>query len=101
MKKLILILLAIILNSCTADEIPQTEPVKPTTCEMWKFVQMRQWTTVNGVTTYIDWTYTGTKEFYSNNCADEGKIIPWYGGSASANYEIRSFEFRYIIKKVN
>jgi hypothetical protein len=68
MKKLTLLAVSLLLLSCSADEVEEK------TCNCEKLARTNTMT-VNpntGQVTTSAWTFTGGREFYSNDCSDNG-----------------------------
>ncbi len=82
MKKLFLSALAIGMMACSNDDQPTP---KPTTCNCLKQTWVKQTLSYPAV-----WYFNGDTEFYSNNCADNGKVISGNSG--------QGYDFQYRVK---
>lgn len=83
MKKIITLLaIGFTFISCDKDDATTTTPPS---CNCVKQTWIRQ---INP--TLTQWNFNGATEFYSNNCADNGKVIPGHTG--------QGLEFQYRIK---
>ena len=83
MKKLIL-LVAVAFIGCTPNEKEQ-QIINPKTCDCYKETWIKP---ILG--SQNSWYANGYKEFYSNNCSDDGKVLPGHSGNG--------VEFQYRIK---
>jgi hypothetical protein len=80
---LLLVTLAIGMVACSNDDAPTTPTPKPCNCLKQTWVKPI-------LSPSTAWYFNGDTEFYSNNCADNGKVIPGNSG--------QGVEFQYRIK---
>jgi hypothetical protein len=87
MKKLLLIaLMAVAAVSCKKEEAPKPAPTpKPCICEKQTWLRPQ-------LVLPFQWRTNGTTEFYSNNCADNGRVLPGHTGLGYV------FEYRIVCK---
>lgn len=75
MKKLLLFTFAIGMVACSKPDAPVETP-KPKTCNCVKQTWLKGILQPNSA-----YYFNGGTEFYSNNCSDDGKIIPGSQGN--------------------
>ena len=80
--------LVMVLLSCSDNENDQeliNPTQKPTTCECVKETWLRTVTS-----TFGEWYTNGVKEFYSNDCKDDKKVVGGYTGQGvQVEYRIK------------
>jgi hypothetical protein len=84
-KVLLITVLAIGLLSCKKEEAPKPAPPKPCICEKQTWIRPR-------LTLPHQWQWNGYAEFFSNNCADNGRVV---GGHSGTSYVL---EYRIVCK---
>jgi hypothetical protein len=86
MKKLLLIaLMAVAAISCKKEEAPKPATPKPCICEKQTWLRPQ-------LVLPFQWRTNGTTEFFSNNCADNGRVLPGHTGLGYV------FEYRIVCK---
>lgn len=79
-KKIILILIAITIFSCEKEDLIISD------CDCYKLTYVR----FNTPTSLGEYYFNGTKEFYSNDCTDDGYRVGGYSGQGvDVEYRIK------------
>ena len=76
MKKLALLLTIVILYGCKKEEQTIKTPTPIKTCDCQKQTWIKR-----SIELPIAWRWNGGTEFYSNNCADNGRVVGGYSGN--------------------